>query len=94
MSSAHRSAPVAQGQPLLLPDTFARPSTGPRSRSLPEEQWLDLQLVNGLPLHVDGEAVEGSFGASTMLGLQEANNAGGPSIHEEKIEEEVGAWSL
>ena len=58
MSSAHRSAPVVQDQPLSLPDTFARPSTGPRSTSDPTEQWLDPQLVNGLALQASGEAEE------------------------------------
>lgn len=58
MSSLNRSAPVAQGQPLGLPDTFARPSTGPRSASDPTEQWLDPQIVNDLALQASGEAEE------------------------------------
>ena len=58
VSPAHRSTSVAQGQLLSLPDTFAGPSTAPRSTSVTEEQWLDPQLVSGLALQENEEAEE------------------------------------
>ncbi|KAM0799936.1 hypothetical protein BDR22DRAFT_909223 [Usnea florida] len=58
VSPAHRSTSVAQGQLLSLPDTFAGPSTAPRSTSVTEVQWLDPRLVSGLALQENEEAEE------------------------------------